>query len=111
MAATAKEQAKVFELSSNDRSIHDHNNGRVVMFDINSIGVSGKVTVIEFDNNSGGEHRHSRRRKEFTLQDARAYWNMLVEQNDGEDYRRVHPPEFDYVPGYLRTGDHPYLSE
>jgi len=115
MAATAKEQAKVFELSSNDRSIHDHNSGRVIMFDTNSIGVSGKVTVIEFDNEpdkaKNGEPRHARRRKEFNLQDARAYWNMLVEQNDGKDYRRVHPPEFDYVPGYLRTGDHPYLSE
>lgn len=106
--ATAKEQAGVFELSSNDRSIHDHNSGQVVMFDTNSIGVSGKVTVIEFDNEPdkaiNGKPRHARRRKEFDLQRARTYWNKLIYEN----YRRVHPPEFDYVPGYLRTGWHPY---
>jgi len=107
MAATAKEQARIFELSSNDRNIHDHDRGRVVMFDTNSVGVSGKVTVIEFDNNSGGEHRHTRKRQEYTIPGARLRWNKLVNKN----YRRVDPPEFEYVPGYLRTGNHPYKTD
>lgn len=104
MTVTAKEQAGVFELSSNDRSIHDHDNGKVIIFDTNDIRNSGRVWVVEFDNNSGGEHIPSRRRKEFDLQRARTYWNKLIYDN----YRRVDPPEFDYVPGYLRTGNHPY---
>jgi len=104
--ATAKEQARIFELSSNDRSIDDHDSGKVVMFDTNSVGNSGRVWVVEFDNNSGSEQRRTRcRQTEYTLQEAREHWNKLVEQND---YRRVDPPEFDYVPGYLRTGNHPY---